>query len=285
MQSSLWFHALSEDVRFRTFRLLAQSPRPLCLPELADILLKPAYTLSRALTELSKVGLVEEHKKGRLVFGTLRDSPAVRALADWFIQFSSLGGNPLEKNDDGSSRPGSDPGEYDFERLDWRLKMREEDRVVLTYGHTPERAVPRVLFVCVHNSARSQLAEEYLRKFLGDKVFVESAGLEPGILNPMVINLLASRGIDIAAKKTQGVGRLFREGRTYDWVITVCDRRTEKNCPVFPGPVLRKNWPFEDPSGYTGAKHEVEKKVESLASAMEMRIREFIQEDLKMEIV
>ena len=116
----------------------------------------------------------------------------------------------------------------------------------------------RVLFVCVHNSARSQMAEEYLKRFGGDRYEVESAGLEPGTINPLVSELLAEDGIDVSGKETHNVMSFHREGRRYDYVITVCSKETAERCPVFPGagPTRRLHWPFEDPSQASGTHEE-----------------------------
>lgn len=78
-----------------------------------------------------------------------------------------------------------------------------------------------VLFLCIHNSARSQIAEAYLKKFGGDKFEAESAGLEPAGLNPLVIKVLKEDGIDISGNSTNDVFDYFKEGRIYSYVITV----------------------------------------------------------------
>lgn len=114
----------------------------------------------------------------------------------------------------------------------------------------------RVLFVCIHNSARSQMAEEYLRKLTGDRFDVESAGLEPGTLNPVVVELLLEDGMDIRDKKTQAVADLLEEGKSYDYVITVCDAGNSERCPIFPGTSEVINWNFTDPSGLGGSNEE-----------------------------
>ena len=110
----------------------------------------------------------------------------------------------------------------------------------------------RVLFVCIHNSARSQMAEELLRKMASDRFDVESAGLEPGKLNPIVVEALKADGIDITGKATKGVFDLFKNGNKYDYVITVCDEASAERCPVFPGLAQRFHWGFTDPSKFTG---------------------------------
>ncbi|MFA6600150.1 MAG: arsenate reductase ArsC [Candidatus Omnitrophota bacterium] len=111
----------------------------------------------------------------------------------------------------------------------------------------------KVLFVCIHNSARSQMAEAFLKKYGGDRFEVESAGLEPGKLNPVVIEAMKEVGIDISHNKTKSVFDLFRQGRRYDYVFTVCDESQSGSCPVFPGGGKRIHWSFEDPSRFQGS--------------------------------
>ena len=116
----------------------------------------------------------------------------------------------------------------------------------------------RVLFICVHNSARSQMAEAFLNEFAGERFEAESAGLEPGTLNPLVVKAMVEVGIDIAAKKTRSVFDLLRQGKWFGWVITVGHESQAEACPIFPGagaattgafptrppsrPATRKNW-------------------------------------------
>jgi arsenate reductase len=112
---------------------------------------------------------------------------------------------------------------------------------------------PRVLFVCVHNSGRSQIAESYLKKFAGDKYEVESAGLEPANkINSLVVEAMQEEGIDISANRIQSVFELFKNGKLYDHVITVCDNASEAKCPVFAGITKRWGWPFPDPAAVEG---------------------------------
>lgn len=130
----------------------------------------------------------------------------------------------------------------------------------------------KVLFVCNHNSARSQMAEELLRREAGDSFQVESAGFQPGEINPLVIDAMAEVGIDLSRKKTQSVFQLFKEGRLYDYVITVCDDSLEKKCPVFPGVTHRWHWPFPDPSALEGTYEEKMAKVREIRDAIHERI-------------
>ena len=110
----------------------------------------------------------------------------------------------------------------------------------------------KVLFICVHNSARSQMAEAYLRKYGGKRFAVESAGLEPGVINPLVVEVMKEEGIDLSDKGTNSVYDYYREGRGYDYVITVCSKDAAERCPIFPGGGKRLHWPFDDPSQVKG---------------------------------
>jgi arsenate reductase len=133
-----------------------------------------------------------------------------------------------------------------------------------------------VLCLCVHNSARSQMAEAYFRVFGADDFEVESAGLEPGILNPYVIRALREEGIDISGKKTQDVFALYKAGRTYQYVITVCSKEAADRCPIFPGRAEKLHWPYPDPSTFTGTDEEVMGRVREVRDAIKEKVREFV---------
>ena len=114
----------------------------------------------------------------------------------------------------------------------------------------------RVLFVCVHNSARSQMAEAFLNALAPDRFVAESAGLEPGTLNLLVVEAMNEVGIDISGNTTKSVQRLLKEGRRYDYIITVCDEASAERCPVFPGRGQRVHMGFTDPSSFRGSPRE-----------------------------
>src|ERR1035437_1014840 len=114
----------------------------------------------------------------------------------------------------------------------------------------------RVLFVCIHNSARSQMAEAFLNK-LGSSWFeAQSAGLEPGKLNPIVVDAMKEIGIDISNNKTKSVKGFYNMGERYDYVITVCDAASAEHCPIFPGLKKQIHMSFEDPGAFTGTYEE-----------------------------
>jgi arsenate reductase (thioredoxin) len=134
----------------------------------------------------------------------------------------------------------------------------------------------RVLFVCVHNSARSQMAEELLRKAAGDRFEAESAGLEPGALNPYAVAALREEGIDISGKKTVSAFDLLKQGRYYSYVITVCDETSAETCPIFPGCRERFHWSFPDPSKFTGTDEEIMEQVREVRDSIKEKIAAWV---------
>lgn len=110
----------------------------------------------------------------------------------------------------------------------------------------------RVLFVCIHNSARSQMAEVLLNHVAGDRFEAESAGIEPGALNPVVVEAMREIGLDISDNATKSVAAMIQRGPHFDYVVTVCDETSAERCPVFPGRAQRLHWPFADPSSFRG---------------------------------
>jgi arsenate reductase len=110
----------------------------------------------------------------------------------------------------------------------------------------------KVLFICVHNSARSQMAEAFLNEICGVQFEAHSAGLEPGALNPLVVEAMREIGIDISQKQTQSMFDVFKSGELFAYVITVCDETSAERCPIFPGMARRLHWSFPDPSALSG---------------------------------
>jgi len=133
----------------------------------------------------------------------------------------------------------------------------------------------RVLFICVHNGARSQIAEAYLRTFGSEEFFCESAGLEPGELNPYVVRALQEENIDITEKKTQGVMDLLLAGNKYDYVITVCSKEAQEKCPRFPGIHESLLWPFPDPATFTGTDEKIMTQVREVRDAIKEKVWHF----------
>ena len=135
----------------------------------------------------------------------------------------------------------------------------------------------RVLFLCIHNSARSQIAAEYLKKFGGDNFQVESAGLEPGKLNPLAIVVMKEDGIDISGNQVNDVFDYFKEGRLYNYIITVCDEASAQRCPIFPSVHKKIQWSFEDPASFEGTYDEKLEQTRTVRDKIKEAIKDFIK--------
>ncbi len=136
----------------------------------------------------------------------------------------------------------------------------------------------KILFVCIHNSARSQMAEAYLNAYSLGKCTAESAGLEPGKLNPYVVKVMAEDGIDISDNETKSVFDFFKQGRLFNYVITVCDTEAAERCPIFAGITARIHWSFPDPSSAQGSEEEKLAFARSVRDLIKKQIIEFIDE-------
>lgn len=132
----------------------------------------------------------------------------------------------------------------------------------------------RVLFICTHNSARSQMAEGLLQHLAGERFDVFSAGTEATEVRPLALKVMHEIGIDISNQYSKTLERYLHE--PFDMVITVCDAAAEA-CPIFPGAVQRRHWSFEDPSKATGSENE--------QLAVYRRIRDEIQSRIKSELL
>lgn len=133
-----------------------------------------------------------------------------------------------------------------------------------------------VLFVCLHNSARSQMAEAFLNSLAGDKFFAESAGLEAGTINPYVVEVMKEVGIDISQNKTDSVFEFFKQGRLYAYVIAVCDAANAERCPIFPGICSRINWSFPNPAEFKGPDEEILAETRKVRDLIKAEIEKFI---------
>jgi arsenate reductase len=136
----------------------------------------------------------------------------------------------------------------------------------------------RVLFICVHNSARSQMAEAWLNKICNEFFEAQSAGLEPGTLNPLAVKVMAEVGIDISNKKTQAVFDVFKSGQLFAYVITVCDETSAEKCPIFPGPATRLHWTFLDPSQVQGSEAAKLEQVRAIRDEIRGQIEQWCDE-------
>ena len=137
----------------------------------------------------------------------------------------------------------------------------------------------KILFICAHNSARSQMAEAFIKQLAGDRFEAESAGLEAGVLNPLAVEVMKEKGIDISHNKTKSVFDFYKQGKRYNYVITVCDASQSERCPIFPGAEQNLNWDFPDPSVLTGTNEEKMKNIRKIRDQIEEKIKEWLNNE------
>src|SRR5215472_14083735 len=130
----------------------------------------------------------------------------------------------------------------------------------------------RVLFICIHNSARSQMAEALLNQICGGSFIAESAGLEPGELNPLVVEVLGECNIDISGKRAHTVDEVEKSAARFNYVITVCDEASAAKCPMFRGSGKRLHWSFPDPADFTGTRKERLVRTRKVCDAIQKKI-------------
>jgi len=138
-------------------------------------------------------------------------------------------------------------------------------------------SIQRVLFLCTGNSARSQMAEAFLRKYAGDAFEAHSAGVEPKGLDQLTVKVMGEAGIDISDQKSKGIDTYL--GKVlFQYLITVCDD-ADKNCPtVWPGVNTRMHWSFEDPARFEGTDEERLAKFRQVRDLIEKKVKEWVAE-------
>lgn len=114
----------------------------------------------------------------------------------------------------------------------------------------------KILFVCIHNSARSVMAEAFVNQLCGDEYEASSAGIEPGKLNPIVAEAMAEIGLDVSGHQPRAVADVIASGVEFAYAITVCDETSAERCPIFPGVTKRLHMGFPDPSALQGTHEE-----------------------------
>jgi len=140
----------------------------------------------------------------------------------------------------------------------------------------------RVLFLCTHNSARSQMAEGWLRHLGGERFDVHSAGTEATLVRPLAIQAMQEVGIDISHHTSKTLQQYLKQ--PWDYVITVCDAANEA-CPIFPGGKRRLHWSFPDPSKATGTEEEQLEIYRQVRNAIRERIEECLKEEASAQSV
>ena len=230
---------LADEQRWKLLEALAFSDRR--VQELVRVLQQPQNLVSYHLRKLREHALVKE-----------RRSAADRRDVYYSLDLDRLKGMLMSTGEALHPGLGEEPaGDRD---------------VPLTQAGTPVR----VLFLCTHNSARSQMAEGILRHMAGDKVEVASAGTEVTRVHPLAARTMEARGIDISGQRSKHLDEYLDQ--PFDYVITVCDRASE-TCPVFPGAPERIHWSIPDPSGVEGDDKTREAAFQRAADELLTRIR------------
>lgn len=134
----------------------------------------------------------------------------------------------------------------------------------------------RVMFICIHNSGRSQMGEGFLRHFAGERFEVASAGIEAGTLNPLVVKSMEEVGVSLEGHYAKKAQDFVDRGEHFDYVITVCDESNAERCPMFPGKHVRLHWGLPDPSAIQGTDAEKLAGIRPIRDAILEKVREFM---------
>jgi arsenate reductase len=138
--------------------------------------------------------------------------------------------------------------------------------------------VKSILFVCIHNSARSQMAEAFVNASCDGRLRAYSAGLTRGVLNPIVVEAMREVGIDIAANATKSVNDEAIRSRAYDYVVTVCDEASAEACPIYPTNGSRLHWSLPDPSAFSGSHEEKLRQTRTVRDVVVARVAELCRD-------
>ncbi len=136
-----------------------------------------------------------------------------------------------------------------------------------------------VLFVCIHNSARSQMAEAFVNARCAGTLRAYSAGLEAGRLNPVVVEAMRELGHDLSGNAAKSCADPAIAAREYDYVVTVCDEASAEACPVHPARGERLHWGFPDPSSFRGEPAEVLERTREVRDAIAERVRRWCDDE------
>lgn len=140
-----------------------------------------------------------------------------------------------------------------------------------------QKVKKKVLFVCTHNSARSQMAEGFLKHLAGDEYEVISAGIETSEVNPLAVESMKQVGVDISNSMPKSVFKEYQAGKTFHYVITLCDEEQADKCPVFPGQTVRLYWNFRDPVTFYGKENEKMEQMVRIRDDIKAGVEAFIK--------
>ncbi len=130
----------------------------------------------------------------------------------------------------------------------------------------------RIMFVCIHNSARSQMCEALVRHYASDRFEAHSSGIEAGKLNPLVVQAMEEIGISMKDHFAKPAQEYIDRNEAFDYVVTVCDESNAERCPMFPGKSKRMHWGFPDPSAITGSDGEKLEGIRPIRNAIHEKV-------------
>lgn len=246
------FKAFSEELRLRLMLLLLHGE--LCVQDLVNITGIAQSTISRHLAYLSKEGLVRmrgEHAQSIY---------CVNRSEDFFV--SSLL-NLLENSFSDYSIVRRDLAKFRSFLFNRAKEKRAKGKI-------------KVLFVCQHNSARSQIAEAYAKKFGEDCLIAESAGIEPSVINPLVAEVLREDGIKLAGFRSKNIKDIISKGKKFDYVITVCSESENIACQISGKNLRHLHWRFDDPARLRGSERYKLSLIRGLRDKIKKEIQDLI---------
>lgn len=135
----------------------------------------------------------------------------------------------------------------------------------------------RIMFVCIHNSARSQMCEAFVRHYAAERFDVHSSGIEAGKLNPLVVRAMTEIGVSMDGQYAKPAKEYIDRHEVFDYVVTVCDESSAERCPMFPGKHQRLHWGFPDPSAIQGTDEEKLAGIRPIRDAIREKILAWLQ--------
>ncbi|MCA1945496.1 MAG: metalloregulator ArsR/SmtB family transcription factor [Desulfovibrio sp.] len=260
--------ALGDATRLRLALLLRAGE--LCVCDVQAVLGLPQSSTSRQLAVLRQAGVVESRRDGKWMHYrlSLMEDPTLGPLAAWLDTLGQASPQALE----------------DAARLSL-LQARRRGccevqtpfaGIIFHDARRPDMRNANVLFICEHNSARSQMAEAYVELLSDGEITAASAGFDPRPINPLVVEVMREDGVDLSQKQPQSVFEVFKSGAVFQAVITVCDEAAAGACPVFPGLTHRLHLPFPDPAALEGSPEEKLAKTREIRDQIKAMARDFI---------
>lgn len=135
----------------------------------------------------------------------------------------------------------------------------------------------RIMFVCIHNSARSQMCEAFVRHYAPEMFEAHSSGIEAGKLNPLVVKAMNEIGVSMEGQYAKPAMEYIERGEEFDYVVTVCDESSAERCPMFPGNHTRMHWGFPDPSAIGGTEQEKLAGIRPIRDDIRKRVLDWIE--------